>query len=57
VKNLARYLDDLLVVSGCVLVLGGVYQISPVATWLVAGGMLILFGVLLGLGGERNDHS
>jgi hypothetical protein len=45
-----RYLDDLLILVGCLLILVGVYQVLPVATWFVAGVMLIIFGVLFGLG-------
>ena len=47
-----RYLDDLLLLAGCVLILIGVYQVCPVATWFVAGAMLIVSGVLIGLGAK-----
>ena len=55
-KHLSPYLDDLLIVAGCVLILIGTYLVHPVATWFVAGGMLIALGVLIGLGG-RNDRA
>ncbi len=53
-----KYLDDLLGVIGCALILVGTYQISPLATWFVAGGMCIAWGVLLGLsrGGEHDPQ-
>jgi len=52
-----KYLDDLLVLAGCALILIGVWTVCPVATWFAAGAMCIAGGVLLGLGGTRNDHS
>jgi hypothetical protein len=47
-----RYFDDILLILGCVLILIGTYQLSPVATWFVAGAMLICFGVMVGLSGQ-----
>jgi hypothetical protein len=47
------YLDDLFLLIGCLLVLVGTYQLSPIATWFVAGGMFIAAGVLIGLGARR----
>jgi hypothetical protein len=46
-STLANYLDDLLVLLGCGLVLFGVYQTFPVAVPFVAGGMCIAWGWLL----------
>jgi hypothetical protein len=43
-----RYFDDILLILGCVLILIGTYQVNLVATWFVAGGMFIGFGVLVG---------
>ena len=51
-----KYLDDLLVLSGCAVITVGVWQIYPPAAWIVAGVMLIALGVLYGLGG-KHDHS
>lgn len=39
--------DDLFILAGCVLILVGTYKICPVATWFVAGVMLIAIGVLV----------
>lgn len=46
-------LDDVLVLAGCGLVVYGTYLVSPVATWFVAGGMLIILGVLVGIGRSK----
>lgn len=43
-----RWLDDVLVLAGCGLVLVFVYQVWPVGTWLIGGLMLIVVGVLIG---------
>jgi hypothetical protein len=51
--KLKRYFDDILLILGCILILIGVYQALPVATWFVAGGMCISFGVLVGLAGNE----
>ncbi len=45
---LSKFLDDLLLVIGCVCVLIGVSKVSIVATWIIGGLMLIVFGVLIG---------
>ena len=51
-----KYLDDLLGVIGCALILVGTYQISPLATWFVAGAMCIGWAFLLGIsGGSEYD--
>jgi len=42
-----KYLDDVLVVLGAVLVCVGVYQVLPVVTWFVAGAFCIAGGVLV----------
>lgn len=47
-----KYLDDLLVLAGCILILIGVYNVCPVATWFVAGGMCIAGGIVYGLSGK-----
>jgi uncharacterized membrane protein SirB2 len=48
-----NYLDDLLVLAGCVLVVVGTYQVNPLATWFVGGVILIVLGVLVGMGGKQ----
>jgi len=48
-----KFLDDLLVLGGCVLIVIGTWYVCPVATWFVAGIMLIGLGVLVGLVGKR----
>lgn len=53
----SKYIDDLLILAGCGLIVTGTYQICPAATWFVGGIMLIGFGVLIGLGKRgENDH-
>ncbi len=47
-KFLRNYLDDLLLMVGCICILYGLSGWSPVITWVVAGGMLIGFGVMVG---------
>lgn len=44
-----RYLDDLLALTGCALILVFVYHIEPVFLWLVGGLMCIGFAVLVGM--------
>ena len=53
---MTKYLDDLLILAGCILVALGVYQIYPPAAWIVGGAELIGLGVLTGLGGN-NAHT
>jgi len=43
-----KYLDDLLLLGGCVCILVGLVQWSVIATWITGGVMLIGFGVLIG---------
>lgn len=47
---LIKYLDDIFVTLGCLLILAGTYAVCPVATWFVAGAMFIGAGVLVGMG-------
>lgn len=51
--NFMKYLDDILIFAGCILILIGVYCVIPVATWFVSGVMLIVIGVLIGLGAQH----
>lgn len=53
---LSNYSDDILLVAGCVCILVGLAQWNFVITWIVAGIMLIGFGVLIGKGKGLNDH-
>jgi hypothetical protein len=50
---LQKHLDDVLILAGSGLVVYGVSLLSLVAAWITAGIALIVFGVLVGLGGER----
>ncbi len=45
-----KFLTDILLISGCGLILVGVYQVWPMATWFVGGAMLIIFGIAIGIG-------
>ncbi|MEN6522354.1 MAG: hypothetical protein ABFD14_01385 [Anaerolineaceae bacterium] len=48
--KMLKYMDDLLLVLGCAVILYGLYQWNIVVTWVVGGVMLIGFGVLIGMG-------
>lgn len=52
---MGKYLDDFLIVLGAALLLIGTYIVMPIATWFVAGSMLIAAGVLIGAA-SRNDR-
>ncbi len=47
-KILDKYLDDMLVFSGCLVVLVGLSRWNTVITLVVAGMMLISLGLLVG---------
>lgn len=47
-----KYLDDILIVCGCLLILAGTYQVNPILVWFVGGGMLVVFGFLFGMAPE-----
>jgi hypothetical protein len=49
---LQRHLDDLLVLSGAGLIVYATSLLSAIAALYVAGAVLIVFGVLIGLGME-----
>lgn len=51
-----RYLDDSLVLAGCLCILIGLAMISPVITWIAAGVMLILFGFMVGKAKANADQ-
>ena len=46
-RLMAKYLDDLLLILGAVLICIGTYVLCPVATWFVAGAFCIAGAVLL----------
>ncbi len=46
----SKIFSDILLIGGCGVILAGVYQVWPRATWFVGGGMLIIFGVMVGVG-------
>ena len=46
---MAKYLDDILFLIGCGLVVYGVWLIYVPAAWIVAGILTIVFGGLVGL--------
>jgi hypothetical protein len=50
---LEKHLDDILITAGASLVVYGAYLLSFVAAVFTAGGFLIVFGVLIGLGAGR----
>jgi hypothetical protein len=53
-KNfLKKYIDDALILAGCVLILIWVYLVWPVGTWLIGGVMSLAAGVLIGLTGGK----
>ena len=55
IRKILTYLDDLLVLFGCGCILYGLSLWSVIMTWLAAGVMLIVLGVLYGRYGD--DHS
>ncbi len=48
-----RYIDDVLVLVGCVLILIFVYHINPIYCWLVGGLMCLGMAVLISLTNRR----
>lgn len=47
-RFLANYLEDILLIAGCLCVLYGLSLLNAAVTWIVAGLMLAGFGVLVG---------
>lgn len=45
-----KYLDDLLAIIGCALILYGVWIMYPNLIWFAAGGICIIFAFMIGLG-------
>jgi hypothetical protein len=54
IRKLISYSDDILLVAGCVSILCGLLQWSIPVTLIVAGLMLIGFGVLIGKARAKN---
>ena len=50
-----KHLDDVLLVAGCGCILNGLAMWNVIATWIAAGIMLIVFGVLTGVGRGRTE--
>lgn len=46
-KIVGLYLDDILFVLGCLFILRGLSLWSNIVTWIAAGVMLIVFGVMI----------
>lgn len=46
-KFISLYLDDILFVLGCLFILRGLSLWSNIVTWIAAGVMLIVFGVMI----------
>jgi hypothetical protein len=53
---MGKYGDDILALVGCALILIGVWKLFPNLIWFAGGGMCLVFSVMIGLGGSRNDH-
>ena len=51
-----KYLDDLLALAGCALILVGVWRMFPDYIWFAGGLMCLVLSFIVGLGGARNDH-
>lgn len=48
-KKIREYSAEILAVLGCACILYGLSRWNLIAMWIVAGIMLIVFGVLIGL--------
>ena len=46
-KIVGSFLDDILFVLGCLFILRGLSLWSNIVTWIAAGVMLIVFGVMI----------
>lgn len=58
-KFLRKHLSDVLIVVGCGLVVFATWVLSWIAAVYVAGGILIVLGVLIGIGEAKEvkrDH-
>lgn len=54
-KFIGRFIDDFLLVAGCISILIGLAQWNLIITWVVAGIMLIGWGVLIGKVKSRDN--
>ena len=52
-RHLVRHMDDLLATLGGVLLVAGLWMVSPALGLGVAGALLIAASVLVGAGGRR----
>lgn len=50
---MSKFIDEILLIGGCVLILIGFYRLIPEATWFVGGFMLIIAGILSGIGNRK----
>ena len=48
INFIRRFIDDILLVAGCIAILVGLAQWNLVITWVAGGLMLIGWGVLIG---------
>jgi hypothetical protein len=46
---MGKYLDDVLILLGCILILIGTYQLIPVATWFVGGIECLALGTVVSI--------
>lgn len=53
-RKLLHVLDDLLLLAGCICILVGLAQWNGIVTWIVGGGMLIGWGVMVGKAKVKN---
>lgn len=53
--DMAKYLDDVLVLSGAGLIIAGFYIVLPVLALFSAGIFLIVFGVMIGFGQRGSE--
>lgn len=51
----AQHLDDLLIVTGGLVMVYGISEVSRVVAIIVGGAMLIALGILVGIG-AKNAH-
>ena len=51
---LQKHLDDVLIVGGCGLLVVATALVSLIGAMYMAGGLMIILGVLVGMGNGRN---
>ncbi len=57
VMKIFRYLDDLMILAGAGLITYGAYLCHPIAGIFMAGGLLIVGGVAVGLGNDGGNDA